>query len=35
VVPSPHTFRDEEQEREAYRLEMEKLRDYVSMGEGI
>jgi serine O-acetyltransferase len=32
---APNAFMTEEQEREAYRLEMEKLRDYVSMGEGI
>jgi serine O-acetyltransferase len=30
-----HTFRAEDEEREAYRVEMEVLRDYVSMGEGI
>ncbi len=35
VQPSAHTFRDEELEREEYRLELDKLRDYVSMGEGI
>jgi serine O-acetyltransferase len=28
-------FQDEEAEREAYRLELERLRNYVSMGEGI
>ena len=32
-APSP--FLEEETERAAYRLEMEQLRDYVSMGEGI
>jgi serine O-acetyltransferase len=32
---APHTFMAEDQEREAYRQEIEKLRDYVSMGEGI
>jgi serine O-acetyltransferase len=31
----PHTFMAEDEEREAYRLEIEQLRDYVSMGEGI
>ena len=30
-----HTFMAEDEEREAYRVEIEKLRDYVSMGEGI
>ena len=30
-----HTFWAEDEEREAYRLEVEELRDYVSMGEGI
>jgi|SRR5579859_213084 len=29
------TFEDEDREREAYRKEMDLLRDYVSMGEGI
>ena len=33
--PAPHTFRAEDEEREAYRKEMEELRNYVSMGEGI
>jgi serine O-acetyltransferase len=32
---APHSFMAEDQEREAYRQEIEKLRDYVSMGEGI
>jgi serine O-acetyltransferase len=32
---APHTFMAEDEEREAYRVEVEKLRDYVSMGEGI
>jgi len=31
----PDSFMAEDEEREAYRLEMEKLRVYVSMGEGI
>lgn len=31
----PHTFMEEDREREEYRQELEKLRDYVSMGEGI
>lgn len=31
----PHTFMAEDDEREAYRRELEQLRDYVSMGEGI
>lgn len=31
----PHSFMAEDEEREAYRVELEKLRDYVSMGEGI
>jgi serine O-acetyltransferase len=35
VHTAPHTFRDEDEEREAYRQELELLRDYVSMGEGI
>jgi len=30
-----HSFADEDREREAYRQEVEQLRDYVSMGEGI
>jgi serine O-acetyltransferase len=30
-----NTFVDEDRERDAYREEMERLRDYVSMGEGI
>jgi serine O-acetyltransferase len=30
-----HSFRSEDRERAAYRQEVEKLRDYVSMGEGI
>jgi serine O-acetyltransferase len=30
-----HGFMAEEQEREAYREELERLRDYVSMGAGI
>jgi serine O-acetyltransferase len=30
-----HVFMDEDREREAYRQEIEILRDYVSMGEGI
>jgi serine O-acetyltransferase len=33
--PIPHTFMDEDREREAYRQEIEILHDYVSMGEGI
>jgi serine O-acetyltransferase len=33
--PAHHTFMAEDEEREAYRIEIEKLRDYVSMGEGI
>jgi serine O-acetyltransferase len=33
--PGTHTFMNEDEEREAYRMEIEKLRDYVSMGEGI
>jgi serine O-acetyltransferase len=32
---APHTFMAEDEEREAYRQEIEQLRDYVSMGEGI
>lgn len=32
---SPHSFAAEDEEREAYRVELEQLRDYVSMGEGI
>jgi hypothetical protein len=28
-------FAAEEAEREAYRMELERLREYVSMGEGI
>lgn len=35
VEPAGHSFRAEDEEREAYRQEMEQLRDYVSMGEGI
>jgi serine O-acetyltransferase len=31
----PDTFAAEEAEREAYRVELERLRVYVSMGEGI
>ena len=31
----PNSFMAEDEEREAYRIEMEQLRDYVSMGEGI
>jgi serine O-acetyltransferase len=31
----PEPFAAEEAEREAYRLELERLREYVSMGEGI
>jgi serine O-acetyltransferase len=31
----PHAFMDEDREREDYRKEIEVLRDYVSMGEGI
>ena len=34
-MTAPHAFEAEEQEREAYRIEIEILRDYVSMGEGI
>jgi len=33
--PVSHTFMAEDREREDYRKEIEKLRDYVSMGEGI
>ncbi len=33
--PAGHSFQAEDKEREAYRREMEQLRDYVSMGEGI
>jgi serine O-acetyltransferase len=33
--PGRHSFADEDQEREAYRQELDRLRDYVSMGEGI
>jgi serine O-acetyltransferase len=33
--PVPHTFMDEDVEREAYRQELEQLRDFVSMGGGI
>jgi serine O-acetyltransferase len=33
--PVPHTFMDEDEEREAYRRELDILRDYVSMGGGI
>ncbi len=35
VRQAPSPFLEEETERAAYRLEMEQLRDYVSMGEGI
>jgi serine O-acetyltransferase len=31
----PNTFTAEDQERTAYRQELEKMRDYVAMGEGI
>jgi serine O-acetyltransferase len=31
----PHTFTAEDEEREAYRQELDSLRDYVSMGGGI
>jgi serine O-acetyltransferase len=31
----PHSFAAEDEEREAYRQELEWMRDYVSMGEGI
>ena len=34
LIPA-HSFMDEEREREAYRLELDVLREYVSMGEGI
>ena len=37
-VPPPHAaepFAAEEAERNAYRAELERLREYVSMGEGI
>jgi serine O-acetyltransferase len=33
--PFTHSFMAEDEEREAYRIELEQLRDYVSMGEGI
>jgi serine O-acetyltransferase len=33
--PVPHTFMAEDKEREAYRQEVEQLRDYVFNGEGI
>jgi serine O-acetyltransferase len=33
--PSLHNFYAEDEEREAYRQEVEQTRDYVSMGEGI
>jgi serine O-acetyltransferase len=33
--PLTHSFMAEDEEREAYRIELEQLRDYVSMGEGI
>jgi serine O-acetyltransferase len=33
--PTAHSFMAEDREREAYRQEIEILRDYVSMGEGI
>jgi serine O-acetyltransferase len=35
VQPHPHTFMAEDEEREAYRQELDVLRDYVSMGGGI
>jgi serine O-acetyltransferase len=35
VQSLPHSFAAENEEREAYRQELERLRDYVSMGEGI
>ena len=35
IERAPRLFKAEEQEREEYRLEIEKLRDYVSEGEGI
>jgi serine O-acetyltransferase len=35
VLPHPHTFMAEDEEREAYRQELDVLRDYVSMGGGI
>ena len=35
IQTAPHTFMAEDEEREAYRQELELLRDYVSMGEGI
>ena len=34
-VAAAHGFMDEEREREAYRQELDVLREYVSMGEGI
>lgn len=34
-VAGTHTFMAEEEERTAYRRELDELRDYVSMGEGI
>jgi hypothetical protein len=33
--PAMEPFAAEEAEREAYRAELERLREYVSMGEGI
>jgi serine O-acetyltransferase len=35
VQPYPHTFMAEDEEREAYRQELDVLKDYVSMGGGI
>lgn len=34
-TPAAHTFEAEDEERRAYREELDLLRDYVSMGEGI
>jgi serine O-acetyltransferase len=34
-LAAAHGFVDEEREREAYRRELDVLREYVSMGEGI
>jgi serine O-acetyltransferase len=35
ALAGAHAFEAEEEEREAYRRELDQLRDYVSMGEGI
>nr|WP_263334581.1 serine O-acetyltransferase [Acidicapsa dinghuensis] len=35
TLAAAHAFEAEEEEREAYRRELDQLRDYVSMGEGI